>query len=231
MKTRINQKISQAGLCSRRQADGLIKAGQVLVNGKPAQVGMWVGEDDVLSVHNQPLPCRPLNVYVLYHKPVGVVCTHDPAVANNWVQAVGLAQQLFAVGRLDKCSEGLMLLTNDGMAVNRILTAQNGHSKTYHVTLSAPFSDEFLHAMASGVSILNTVTLQCLVERLGATAFKIVLVQGLNLQIRRMCKALGYNVVRLQRVSIMNLHLSDLAPGAWRYATPYEQERLILDLK
>lgn len=228
---RINQRISQSGLCSRRQADRWLSAGLVCVNHQPASVGMMVDEHDHITVQGKALLPSPKPVYLLYHKPVGVTCTHDAAVANNWVQAVGFSQQLFAVGRLDKLSEGLMLLTNDGPMVNTILTAQNAHPKTYVVTVNKAIDDEFLRAMASGVAILNTVTFACSVQRLEQNAFKIVLVQGLNLQIRRMCKALGFRVERLQRIGIMALWLNDLPVGAWRTLTSAELTQLKVDLK
>lgn len=227
---RINRYLSQAGLCSKREVDRWIEQGRVRVNGEPAVLGMRLSESDRVAVDGEPVTSFPEPVYLLYHKPVGVTCTHDEDVEGNLTEAVGYPQKVFAVGRLDKASEGLLLLTNQGELFNKILRAQNGHEKEYIVTVDRPLNDTFLQQMRSGVEILNTVTLPCEVELLDIHRFKITLKQGLNRQIRRMCKALGYRVMRLQRVRIMNLHLDDLPCGQWRPLSSNEQTALLAQL-
>ena len=218
------------GVCSRKQADNLIKSGEVLVNDKIATLGMLVNDIDKVSVSDAVITHKPKPIFMLYHKPVGVVCTHDLNVENNIEQAINFPQRVFAVGRLDKESEGLMLLTNQGDSVNKIMRAENHHQKVYRVWLDKTPTQEFANAMASGVEILDRITLPCKVVLLDDTehrnSFEITLTQGLNLQIRRMCKALGYRVVRLQRIKIMQFDLAHMKPGEYRLLAPMEIEKL-----
>lgn len=223
---RINKYFSQRGVCSKRAADRLILAGLVEVNGRPAQVGQDVNSQDVVLLNGQPLGKQPQPVYLLYHKPIGVVCTNDPSVKGNLVDALDYPQRLFAVGRLDKASEGLLLLTNDGAIFNPILRAEQGHEKEYVVTVDIPITPAFLSAMAAGVPILHTITLPCSVTQVSEQVFNIVLTQGLNLQIRRMCQALGYKVQKLQRVRIMHLTLGALAANQYRELSTEEHATL-----
>lgn len=228
--TRINKWLSEMGVCSRKQADNLIKSGEVLVNDKIATLGMLVNDIDKVSVLDAVITHKPKPIFMLYHKPVGVVCTHDLNVENNIEQAINFPQRVFAVGRLDKESEGLMLLTNQGDSVNKIMRAENHHQKVYRVWLDKTPTQEFANAMASGVEILDRTTLPCKVVLLDDTehinSFEITLTQGLNLQIRRMCKALGYRVVRLQRIKIMQFDLAHMKPGEYRLLAPMEIEKL-----
>lgn len=196
------------------------------MNGQLAKVGQLVSDIDQVWVNGQLIESKPDFIYLLYHKPVGVVCTNDQKVSGNLVDAVNYSQRVFAVGRLDKASEGLLLLTNDGAIFNQILRAENAHQKTYLVGVNKPITEAFLTQMASGVSILDTVTLPCQVTKIDEFTFQIVLTQGLNLQIRRMCQALGYRVERLQRTQIMNLHLQGLLPNQYREL--YESEKIQL---
>lgn len=219
---RINQFFSRAGICSRRQADRWIAAGRVQVNGETASLGMTVTEADSILLDGQPIQATVEPVYLLYHKPVGVVSTHDPAVKNNLVSALDYSERVFAVGRLDKESEGLMLLTNQGEIVNRILRVENGHAKRYRVTVDKAITPEFLRQMAQGVPILDTITRPAEIFKTEENVFELLLTQGLNRQIRRMCKALGYRVMRLQRLAILHLQLGDLPVGAWRHLTERE---------
>ncbi|WEJ63251.1 pseudouridine synthase [Thiomicrorhabdus lithotrophica] len=228
--TRINKWLSEMGVCSRKQADNLIQIGEVLVNDKIATVGMLVNDIDKVSVSGTVITHKPKPIFMLYHKPVGVVCTHDLNIENNIEQAINFPQRVFAVGRLDKESEGLMLLTNQGDSVNKIMRSENHHQKVYRVWLDKMPTKEFANAMASGVEILDRVTLPCKVVLLDdgedKHSFEITLTQGLNLQIRRMCKALGYRVVRLQRIRIMQFDLSSIKPGEYRILEPIEIEKL-----
>ena len=223
---RINKYLSQFGICSKRAADRMILDGEVLVNGQLAKVGQLVSDIDQVWVNGQLIDSRPEPIYLLYHKPVGVVCTNDQAVSGNLVDALNYSQRVFVVGRLDKASEGLLLLTNDGVIFNQILRAENAHQKTYSVRVNKQITEAFLNEMASGVSILDTVTLPCQVTKIDAFTFQIVLTQGLNLQIRRMCQALEYRVVRLQRTQIMNLHLYGLLPNQYRKLNESEKGEL-----
>ncbi|BCN92858.1 pseudouridine synthase [Thiomicrorhabdus immobilis] len=229
---RINKWLSEMGVCSRKQADCLIMSGQVLVNQQPASLGMKIQAGDQVMVKGEMIETIPAPIFLLYHKPVGVVCTHDLSVKNNIEQAVQFPQRVFAVGRLDKASEGLMLLTNQGDSVNKIMRAENHHQKVYRVWVDKSITDDFLIKMANGVPILNTVTLPCQVdfvdEYQDKTVFEISLRQGLNLQIRRMCKALGYRVLRLQRIKIMQFELLGLPLGENRVLDD-EQIKLLQD--
>jgi len=229
---RINKYLSSAGICSKRQADRWIAAGQVTVNGNPAFLGQLVSSADQILVNGHLVGDKPKPIYLLYHKPVGVVCTNDQSVTGNFVDALALSQRVFVVGRLDKDSEGLLMLTNDGDIFNKVLRSENAHEKEYIVTVDQAITEPFLSKMASGVEILDTITQACSVQKISETSFKIVLTQGLNLQIRRMCKALGYRVIRLQRIRIMNLHLAGLEAGQYRELSIQEKwllDQLLLD--
>jgi 23S rRNA pseudouridine2604 synthase len=223
---RINKYISETGVCSRREADSLIRAGRVSVNGSVAELGTQVTAADEVLVDGRPLAARPHRLYIALNKPVGIECTTNRSVRDNIVDFVGHAERLFPVGRLDKDSEGLILLTNDGDIVNAVLRAEHEHEKEYVVTVDRPVTDAFLSGMSAGVPILGTVTKPCRTRRVAKNTFRIVLTQGLNRQIRRMCRHFGYTVRRLQRVRIMHVRLADLAPGAWRELTPAENAEL-----
>jgi 23S rRNA pseudouridine2604 synthase len=223
---RINKYFSQRGVCSKRAADRLVLAGLVAVNGRPAKVGQQLDAQDVVLLNGQPLGERPKPIYLLYHKPVGVVCTNDQSVPGNLVDALQYPQRLFAVGRLDKASEGLLLLTNDGAIFNPMLRPEQGHEKEYLVTVDKPITPAFVSAMSAGVPILQTITLPCAVTQLSRHVFNIVLTQGLNRQIRRMCEFFGYRVEKLQRTRIMHLQIDDLAANQYRDLS--HQERLTL---
>jgi len=219
---RINKYLAESGACSRRQADQWIEAGRVTVNGARAVLGTQVAEGDVVLVDGNPLRERPTRVYLALNKPVGVECTTDRGVPDNIVDFVGHRERIFPIGRLDKDSEGLILLTNDGDVVNTVLRAENEHEKEYVVAVDRPLTPGFLQGMAGGVPILGTVTNPCRVTQVGRNTFRIVLTQGLNRQIRRMCEHFGYTVRSLQRVRIMHVRLGDLPLGRWRNLTPAE---------
>ena len=229
---RLNKAISQTGFCSRREADRLILEGQVYVNGRIAVAGQKVYPDDTIKVGNRYLSGRKKRVYIAFNKPVGVTSTTDPRDKDNIIDYIKYNERIFHIGRLDKDSEGLIFLTNDGDIVNKILRAENGHEKEYLVTVSKPFTDEFIAGMAKGVPVLGQVTLPCKVTRVGGRTFRIILKQGLNRQIRRMCNHFGYEVTSLKRIRIMNVKLGNLQPGKWRYFTKEElnvMEKLIGD--
>jgi 23S rRNA pseudouridine2604 synthase len=214
--TRLNKYISETGMCSRREADRLIEQGRVRVNGRVAAMGERVTATDSVAVNGKPLRARPRAVYLAYNKPPGITCTTDRAVPGNIIDALAYRARIFPVGRLDKASEGLILLTNDGDIVNKILRAGNAHEKEYVVSVDKAIDEEFLRRMAAGVPILGTTTRRCRVRRLSANSFNIVLTQGMNRQIRRMSEYLGYNVTRLKRVRVMNIRLGGLKSGQWR---------------
>jgi 23S rRNA pseudouridine2604 synthase len=224
---RLNKYISETGLCSRREADARIEAGRVTVNGVVATLGMQVHDGDVVCVDGQPLGAAQKHVYIALYKPVGVICTTDRQVPGNITDFVGYPERIFPIGRLDKDSEGLILLTNNGDIVNEILRVENAHEKEYVVTVDRPVTEIFLNGMASGVRILGTVTRPCTVKRVGPATFRIILTQGLNRQIRRMCSFFGYKVLRLQRVRIINLTLSGLKKGQWRILSDAEVRGLL----
>jgi len=223
---RINKFISETGVCSRREADAWIEAGRITINGDTATLGSKVGEGDSVCIDGQPIGSRRQHVYIALNKPVGITCTSEPQIKDNIVEFVGHPERIFPIGRLDKDSEGLILLTNNGDIVNKILRVENAHEKEYLVTVDRPVTDAFLQGMASGVRILGTLTKPCIVTRVRPNCFRIILTQGLNRQIRRMCAAFNYKVRRLQRVRIMQIHLGDLARGEWRNLTPKELQGL-----
>lgn len=225
--TRINKYLSEAGFCSRRKADKLIDQGRVTINGKIPEMGTKVQPGDSVEVDGKRITNEDTEfVYLALNKPVGIVCTTDTRVEkDNIIDFINYPERIFPIGRLDKPSEGLILLTNDGDIVNKILRARNNHEKEYIVTVDKRITQEFIDRMANGVPILDTVTRKCRVEQLNKDTFKIVLTQGLNRQIRRMCEYLGYEVTRLKRVRIMNINL-DTPVGEWRYLTEKELNEL-----
>lgn len=221
--TRINKYLSEVGYCSRRAADKLIEQSRVTINGKVPEMGTKITEGDEVRV-DDVLISAPTEkpVYIAFHKPVGIVCTTDTRVEkDNIIEYINYPKRIFPIGRLDKPSEGLIFLTNDGDIVNKILRARNNHEKEYEVTVDKPITSSFIQQMSNGVPILDTVTRKCRVERLSRFSFKIILTQGLNRQIRRMCEHLDYNVTRLKRNRIMNVHL-DIPEGQWRDLTNQE---------
>jgi 23S rRNA pseudouridine2604 synthase len=220
---RINKYLSEVGYCSRRAADKLIEANRVTINGKVPEMGTKVQPGDQVHVDGQLVtPPKEKPVYIAFNKPVGIVCTTDTRVEkDNIIDYINYPKRIFPIGRLDKPSEGLIFLTNDGDIVNKILRARNNHEKEYIVTVNKPITKEFIHKMSNGVPILDTVTRKCYVEQLGVKTFKIILTQGLNRQIRRMSEYLGYRVTKLKRVRIMNISL-DVPVGKWRDLTDAE---------
>jgi 23S rRNA pseudouridine2604 synthase len=225
--TRINKYLSEVGFCSRREADKLIEAGKVTINGKVPEMGTKVVVGDEVRVNNQ-LISSPAEepVYIAFNKPVGIVCTTDTKVEkDNIIDYIGHPKRIFHIGRLDKPSEGLILLTSDGDIVNKILRARNFHEKEYIVTLNKPFGKDFIQKMSNGLPILDTITRKCEVEAINKFTFKIILTQGLNRQIRRMCQYLGFEVIQLKRVRIMNIHL-DMPTGKWRNLSPKELKEI-----
>ncbi|MNH85646.1 Ribosomal large subunit pseudouridine synthase F [compost metagenome] len=223
---RINKFISESGYCSRREADKLVEAGKVTINGTVALLGSQAEEGDDVRVNGQPLTDKEKHVYLALYKPVGITSTTERHVPGNIVDFVGHEKRIFPVGRLDKDSEGLILMTNDGDIVNRILRAEGKHEKEYIVTVDKTISPHFVRAMSEGVKILGEMTLPCTVTRMSDRVFRIILTEGKNRQIRRMCSALGYEVRRLQRIRIMNIHLGNQKSGTWRDLTPQEKQDL-----
>ena len=232
--TRLNKHIAETGYCSRREADRLISSRRVTVNGSVAGVAAVVGEDDEVRVDGQPLRARVAakpgarrHAYIALNKPVGVTCTTESAVKGNIVDFVGHEQRIFPIGRLDKDSEGLILMTSNGDIVNEVLRAENRHQKEYLVAVNKPVTDEFLRGMARGVRIHDQTTLPCRTARIAKFGFRIVLEQGLNRQIRLMSAAFGYRVTQLRRVRIDNIKLGALKPGQWRNLTDAELRGLL----
>lgn len=223
---RINKFLAETGIVSRRGADKWIEEGRVTINGKTATVGSKVEDGDAVYVDGKPVQREEQLVYIALNKPVGITSTTEKHVKGNVVDFVNHPLRIFHIGRLDKESEGLLLLTNDGDIVNEILRAENHHEKEYVVQVDKPITDQFIERMAGGVEILDTKTLPCKVEKISSHVFKIILEQGLNRQIRRMCSALGYSVRRLQRIRIMNIHLGNLKVGQWRDLTDKERTEL-----
>jgi 23S rRNA pseudouridine2604 synthase len=219
---RLNKYLAETGACSRREADQWIEAGRVTVNGARAVLGTQVAESDEVRVDGQPLRSKPRRVYLALNKPVGIECTTDRDVPGNIVDFVDYPERIFPIGRLDRDSEGLILLTNDGDIVNTVLRAEHEHEKEYVVSVDRPLTGAFLAGMAAGVPILDTVTNPCRITQVGRNTFRIVLTQGLNRQIRRMCEHFGYTVRSLRRVRIMHVHLGELPVGRWRPLTSVE---------
>ena len=218
----LNKYISETGFCSRREADKYIDDGRVTINNKTAIKGNRVMPGDVVELDGEPVKTKDATVYIIFNKPVGITCTTDLQDKHNIISFINYKSRIFPIGRLDKPSEGLIFLTNDGDIVNKILRAGNNHEKEYVVTTDKSINAAFIDKMSNGIRILDTVTKKCFVKQEGKNRFRIILTQGLNRQIRRMCLALGFNVVSLKRVRIMNITLADLPPGKWRYFTPNE---------
>ncbi len=224
---RLNKYISDAGHCSRREADRWIEEGRVYIDGRKGTLGDRVMPGMKVTIQGERVKAQSKNVYIVLNKPVGIVCTTDKREPMNVVDFVDHDRRIYPIGRLDKDSEGLLLMTSDGDIVNRILRAAGRHEKEYQVTVDKPVTAEFLTKMASGVKILGTTTLPCQIKKTGEKAFTIILTQGLNRQIRRMCETLGYRVRTLKRVRIMNIHLGNLKLGQWRNLTPFEMKELM----
>jgi 23S rRNA pseudouridine2604 synthase len=224
--TRLNKYLSEVGYCSRRKADALIEQGRVTINGKVPEMGTKVHPEDEVRVNGELIvPQKKDNVYLAFNKPIGIVCTTNPKEKKNIVDYINFPTRIFPIGRLDKPSEGLILMTDDGDIVNKILRARNNHEKEYIVSVDRVITDDFIERMSNGIPILDTVTRKCEVEKLGKFVFRIVLTQGLNRQIRRMCEYLGYEVVKLKRTRIMNIPL-DVPVGKYRHLTEKELSNL-----
>ena len=224
MATRINKYLSEVGYCSRRVADKLIQEGKVSINGRVTEIGTKVEQGDKVYVEGQSIEksTKQKKIYLAFNKPVGIVCTTDSRVEkDNIIDFIKYHTRIFPIGRLDKPSEGLIFLTNDGDIVNKILRARNNHEKEYIVTVNRPINKDFIQSMSNGVKILNTITKNCFVKQLGPKKFKVILTQGLNRQIRRMCECLGYKVQSLKRTRIMNIKL-DVPIGRYRELTKEE---------
>ncbi len=219
---RLNKAISETGYCSRREADRLIEEGKVTVNGKIAGLGMQVSETDQIVVDGNPVTKDFGLVYLAFYKPVGITSTTNTNIKSNIIDFISYPERIFPIGRLDKQSEGLIFMTNDGDIVNKILRSKNNHEKEYVVTVDKKITSGFIEKMGSGVPILDTVTKKCKVAKINDFNFSIVLTQGLNRQIRRMCAYLGYEVRTLKRIRIMNVHLGNLKPGQYRPFTKNE---------
>ena len=218
----LNKYISSTGICSRREADKWIEAGRVKINDTVARKGNRVEEGDEVTIDGEPLINKPSLVYIALNKPPGITCTTDLKDRDNIIEFVNHPQRIFPIGRLDKASSGLILLTNDGDIVNQILRVENNHDKEYIVSVNKPITQHFLKKMGNGIPILGTVTNKCFIQKIRKTVFKIILTQGLNRQIRRMCEFLDYKVLTLKRVRIMNIHLDNLPVGSWRDLTKEE---------
>jgi len=223
---RINKYLSDAGICSRREADRYIEEGKVKIDGVAAQMGSKVTKNNVVTFCDKPVKKEEKLVLIAFNKPEGIVCTTDHSEPDNIIDYIGYNMRIYPIGRLDKDSEGLILLTNDGNIVNKILRAENNHEKEYIVTVNKEITLEFLKKMSSGIAILDTVTKPCKVNQIDKNTFNIVLTQGLNRQIRRMCETLGYRVTNLRRVRIMNILLGRLKTGDYRNVTEREIEEL-----
>jgi 23S rRNA pseudouridine2604 synthase len=224
---RLNKYISETGVCSRREADKWIEAGRITCNGQLAVLGTQVQPGDEVRVDGELIGAKKKQIYIALNKPVGITCTTEAHIEDNIIDFVGYSERIFPIGRLDKDSEGLILLTNNGDIVNEILRSENNHEKEYIVTVDRPITDLSLRMMASGVKIRGELTKPCKIRRADQQTFRMILTQGLNRQIRRMCSALGYKVQRLQRVRIMNIQLGTLSAGKWRHLTDPELAGLL----
>ncbi len=222
----LNKFISSTGVCSRREADKWIEAGRVSINGQPARKGNRVVVGDRVTLDGKPLKSKPAFIYIALHKPPGITCTTDRRDKGNVIDFVRHPRRIFPIGRLDKASSGLLLLTNDGDIVNEILREEHQHEKEYIVQVDKPVTTEFVNRMRNGLPILGTRTQKCRVEQIGKSTFRIILTQGLNRQIRRMCEFLNYRVISLKRVRIMDLTLDGIKSGQWRYLTKDEINRV-----
>ncbi|TAH42616.1 MAG: 23S rRNA pseudouridine(2604) synthase RluF [Bacteroidetes bacterium] len=224
--TRLNKFVSETGYCSRREADRLIQEGKILVNGSVAELGTKVTDTDVVTVDGKVIQVQHDFVYLAFHKPPGIICTTETNVRDNIIDYIQYPKRIFPVGRLDRASEGLIFMTSDGDIVNKILRAGNNHEKEYIVTVDKPITAKFINEMSNGIPILDTVTRNCFVEKTTKHEFRIILTQGLNRQIRRMCDYLDYRVERLIRTRIMNVTLENLEPGKYRELTQEELQTI-----
>ena len=224
---RLNKFISETGVCSRREADKWIEAGRVTCNGQIAALGTRVQSGDEVRVDGEVIGAKKKQIYIALNKPVGITCTTEAHIEDNIIDLVGHPERIFPIGRLDKDSEGLILLTNDGDIVNEILRSEHNHEKEYIVAVDRPITDLSLKMMADGVKIMGQLTKPCKVSRIDKGSFRMILTQGLNRQIRRMCSALGYKAERLKRVRIMNVQVGNLRSGQWRYLTDSELAGLL----
>lgn len=227
---RINKYISDTGLCSRREADKLIQNGKVTINGVLATLGDTITDNDVVLVEGKSLNRKIKRVYIALNKPRGITCTTELHIKGNIVDFVGHKERIFPIGRLDKDSEGLILLTNDGDIVNKLLRAENNHEKEYIVTVDKPVTNNFMTGMANGVKIEGKYTKKCRVNKISNSVFRIILTEGRNRQIRKMAAFFGYKVIKLKRIRIMNVKLSDLPIGKWRDLDIVEKEKLFRDI-
>jgi len=225
VKMRINKMLSNLGFCSRRETNRIIENNRITVNGKPCIQGQWVENIDTILIDNKPIPVKN-KVYIVLNKPVGIICTAESKVQNNIIKFLNFPQYIFPVGRLDKESEGLILMTNDGDLANKILESENGHEKEYIVTLDKAYGDFFIEGMSKGVEISRVKTKPCKVTRINNDTFSIILTQGLNKQIRKMSRAFGYNVIKLKRIRIINIKIDGIGTGKWRMLTGYEVDEL-----
>lgn len=223
---RINKYLSEKGICSRREADKVVQQHRVKINGIVAEMGSKVSKIDKVHLDNKLLAEDEKHVYIALNKPTGITCTTEPSVKGNISDYVNYEKRIYPIGRLDKESEGLILMTNDGNIVNKILRARNNHEKEYIVTVDRPITGNFINAMSSGVSILDTITKPCKIYKEDKFTFRIILTQGLNRQIRRMCEVFNYNVVKLKRIRIMNILLGELPIGYWKYISEHELKDL-----
>ena len=223
---RLNKYLADSGLCSRREADRLITQGKVKINGRVARIGDRVQPGDHVMAGSRVIRAQSDKIYIAVYKPVGIVSTADPEEPMNIVSFINYPARVYPIGRLDKDSEGLILMTSDGDIVNRILRAAGRHEKEYEVSVDKPVSEEFLSRMSKGVPVLGRTTLLCRVRKTGPRSFRIILVQGLNRQIRRMCEYLGYSVIGLKRLRVMNIHLGRMRPGQWRLLSQTELKEL-----
>ncbi|MDD3240660.1 MAG: pseudouridine synthase [Lachnospira sp.] len=230
METRINKYLSAAGVCSRREADRMVEEGRITINGNIAVMGMKISDGDEVCVDGRPVQEEEKKVLLAFNKPVGIVCTTtDKQGDNNIVDFIGYSRRIYPIGRLDKDSEGLILMTNNGEIMDQILRSVNGHEKEYIVTVNKTVNSEFIRKMSGGIYLeeLDRTTNKCKVEKISEKTFRIILTQGLNRQIRRMCAACGYQVTKLKRVRIMNIELGDLKTGEYRDVTMQEYQRLL----
>ena len=223
---RINKLLSNYGYCSRKEVSRLIEDKRIIVNGKLCEQGQWVEETDDILLDGEKVKQKE-KIYIALNKPRGIVCTSSREVKDNIIDFLNYNDYVFPVGRLDKDSEGLILMTNDGDMANKILSSESYHEKEYTVTLDKDFDDEFIYNMSKGVNILGTITRPCKVRRINNNTFNIILTQGLNRQIRRMCKVFGYNVIKLERIRIVSILLEDIEVGNWRELTKEEIENLM----
>jgi 23S rRNA pseudouridine2604 synthase len=225
--TRLNKAISETGYCSRREADRLIEAGKVKVNGEVASLGVQVSKTDVIYVEGNQITNSVKPIYLAFNKPVGITSTTDTSIKSNIIDFINYPERIFPIGRLDKPSEGLIFMTNDGDIVNKILRSKNNHEKEYIVTVNKKITRDFLDKMSGGIPILDTITKKCVIKKIDDFTFNIILTQGLNRQIRRMCDYLGFEVKTLKRIRIMNIKLGKLKPGKYRHFTKEELTEIL----